>query len=218
MADPATPPPPRPWAPPNPCPGLLHTPRLTLRYFESGDAVSLQAALDIDRGSFLPWLPWVKTDNRSPVECIFNIERFRRARERTAPTPDDFVIGIFDRATGGVAGGTGFHRIKLATAEAEIGYWIRPDLRGRGLCTEAVRGMISWGFAAPPAGWGFRRITIYCAGGNAASQGVPRKLGLRQEIHCKGDRWIDERGFDDTLGWGVLGSEWDRARHVIKGG
>jgi len=214
---PAGPPPPQPWTPPRPLPDSLHTQRLTLRFWEHSDAGAMLAGIDTDRGSFLPWLPAFRTDNRNTAECLYNIERFRRTREQTDPAPVDFVLGIFDRATGGVIGGTGFHRVKAATAEAEIGYWIGPGLRGRGLCTEAVRAMISWGFTPPPTGWGFRRITIVCGAGNAASRRVPEKLGLRQEFHCRGERWVEGVGYDDTLGWGVLASEWDLERQEIRG-
>lgn len=210
----ATPSQPAPWTPPRPLPGPIQTPRLILRFLEQKDAPSLQAALDQDRASFLPWLPWVGIDNRNPVECTYNIERFRRAREDSA-TPTDFVMAMIERSTGLVAGGTGFHRVNTSTRDADIGYWVRPDLRRQGVCTEAVRHMISWGFAAQPAGWGFRRLTIFCSAGNEASQRVPRKLGLRQEVNARQDRWVAGH-LDDTLGWGVLADEWDQERHALR--
>jgi RimJ/RimL family protein N-acetyltransferase len=173
--------------------------------------------LNAGRETFLPWLPWLRTDNRTIEECIYSIERFRRARERDSPPPDDFVIGIFDRATGKAVGGTGFHRMDLPSHHAEIGYYIRPDRRREGLCTEAVRGLISWGFTPQSAGgWGLRRIDIYCSGSNIASQSVPRKLNLRQEVHQLQKRWTPDYGWDDHLGWGCLAHEWDLAAHSLK--
>ena len=167
------------------------------------------AAIDVDRASFIPWLlPWVRVDNHTVAECIYNIERFRRGREQTEPVPTDFAMGIFDGASGEAVGGTGFHRLDPSTHQAEIGYWIRADRRGQGLCTEAVAGLISWGFAAQAeGGWGFRRIEIACAGANVASRAIPRKLGLRLEVHQVGHRWVEGIGWDDTLGWAVLAEE-----------
>jgi RimJ/RimL family protein N-acetyltransferase len=209
---------PSPWRPPNPLPVAYHTDRLVLRFFTPDDAASMLGALDTDRGSFLPWLPWVETDNRTIAECVYSIESFRRKRESTSAVPDDFVIGIFDRVHGEVIGGTGFHRIGFDPLEAEIGYWVRPDRRGEGLCTEAVAAMLSWGFTAQtasgPAGWGFRRIHIRCAASNTASRRVPEKLGLRLEATFSAARWVPGRGWDDSLAFGVLSHERDNAAHL----
>ena len=187
-----------------------------LRFPQPDDAPSLLAAIDAGRSSLAPWLEWAVTDNRTLPECIYSIEHFRRRRERTDPPPETFMIGIFDRATGDVIGGTSFHRIAHAQHQAEVGYWIRADRQRQGLCTEAVRALITWGFTpqdrGSPRGWGFRRIEIYCAASNEASRGVPRKLGLREEIHRHQSRWLPGRGWGDELGWGVLAEEW-MARH-----
>ncbi|MDZ4829577.1 MAG: GNAT family protein [Phycisphaerae bacterium] len=197
---------PLPWSAPSPLPIRRETPRLLLRYFEPTDAESLVAALDEDRASFMPWLPWVPIDNRTIVEAHFNIERFRR--ERIDGPKDNFVIGIIDRATGHVVGGTGLHRMNLATHEAEIGYWTRPSRRGQGLCTEATEHLIDWAFAPQAAGgWGLRRLQIYCAARNHASRRVPEKLNLRRESDRRADRWLDGIGWSDTLGWGVTADE-----------
>ena len=171
-------------------------------------------AINLDRASLLPWLPWAATDNRTVAECHYTVERFRRERE--GPAAVTFGLGIFDARDGSVTGGTSFHRVRPEMAEAEIGYWIRADRRGRGLCTEAVAALISWGFTPQGEGWGFRRITMYCAEPNAASRGVARKLGLRQELHARGDRWVEGLGFCGSLGWGVLAEEWDTKAHRLK--
>lgn len=203
------------WKPPHPLPALFETDRLMLRFWQAADAESMLRALDAGRESFLPWLPWVTNHNRTLVECVFCIEQFARKRERIEPPCDDFVIGVFERATGEALGGTGLHRIDAASHQAEIGYWIRSDRRAQGLCTEAVAGLLSWAFSPQTAGgWGLRRIEIFCAGSNAASQAVPRKLGLRKEVHQRSRRWV--RGWDDTLGWGIVSDEWDVPLRRIK--
>ncbi len=202
------------WTPPRPLPAALRTDRLILRFLEPADAPSLLEAIDINRDSLHPWLPWARTENRSLAECIYTIEHFRRERER--PTPVTFLIGIVDGRDGSVVGGTSFHRVRAEVGEAEIGYWIRADRRGRGLCTEAAAALISWGFTAQLAGWGFRRITMFCAEPNTASKRVAQKLGLRRELHARGDRWVDGIGFCDSLGWGVLADEWETRAHRLK--
>ncbi len=171
----------------------------------------MHEAINSDRESLLPWLPWARTENRTPAECLATIERFRSDRERTEPPPETFGLSILDAQDGSILGGTSFHRVRHAFAEAEIGYWIRADRRGRGLCTEAVAAMLSWGFTPQPTGWGFRRIVIYCAEPNVPSRRIPERLGLRLEVRAKNDRWVEGIGFCDTLGWGILAEEWDLA-------
>ncbi len=208
---------PAPWKPPSPLPVERRTARLVLRYFVPEDAEKLIAALNIERHTYLPWLPWVATDNRDVAEAIFSCVRFRRERERESPTPDNFVVGIFDRATGDVIGGTGLHRVVHAQHEAEIGYWVRADRRGQGLCTEATAGMISWGLTPQSeGGWGFHRVHIRVAGTNAASRRVPEKLGLNKDARLRGDRWVPHVGWDDTLVWSALAEEWDTAADCLK--
>jgi RimJ/RimL family protein N-acetyltransferase len=211
-----------PWRSPTPLPAEFRTQRLVLRWWRHEDAEGLFNAIEEGRETFLPWLPWTKVDNLNVPQCIFQIERMRRTREATDATPTDFTIGIFDRATGGVVGGTGLHRIATEHHAGEIGYWVRPGLRGAGLCTEATAGMLSWGFLPQSkGGWGLRRIEIRCAGGNLASQRVPRKLGLREEARLVGERWVEgardiPSAWQDTLVWGVLSEEWDCARHRLR--
>lgn len=200
---------PAPWRPLTPLPDGYETDRLLLRAWRHEDAAGMLAAIDVDRESLLPWLPWPAVDNRTLYECIFQIERFRRDGERTDPPADNFVIAIIDRRGGEVLGGTGLHRVNHALHQAEIGYWLRADRRRQGICTEAVAGLLTWAFTPQSrGGWGLRRIEIFCAGGNTASQRVPQKLGLRQEVHRRADRWVPGIGWDDTLGWGVLAEEW----------
>jgi RimJ/RimL family protein N-acetyltransferase len=77
------------------------------------------------------------------------------------------------------------------------------------MCTEAVAGLISWAFTDQrEGGWGLRRIEIFCARRNLASQRVPQKLGLRQEVHRRQAGWIEGLGWEDQLGWGVVRDEW----------
>lgn len=75
---------------------------------------------------------------------------------------------------------------------AEIGYWVRSDETGRGICTEAVGRVLEEGFNA----MGYHKIVLRIAVGNEASDRVAEKLGftkegtLREELLIRGN-WVD---------------------------
>jgi RimJ/RimL family protein N-acetyltransferase len=200
-----SPEPPPPWVAPRPLPIPLLTDRLRLDWWRPEDAPSLWQAIEESRSSMIPWLPWAATGHRDPEETLERIEAWTRKRQ--APEPDDFFFGLFDRSTGRIVGGTGFHRVIHDLGQAEIGYWVREARRGAGLCSEAVRAMVTSGFRD----WGFRRIVIECAGRNAASGRVAEKAGLALEARLRQSRWIDQQGWDDTLLYGMLRDDWDVA-------
>ena len=61
----------------------------------------------------------------------------------------------------------------------EIGYWMTPAFRGRGLLTEAARAVLDWGFSE--AGPALARIEWRAVVGNVASARAARTLGLHYE-------------------------------------
>lgn len=210
---------PPPWSPPTTFAEPLITDRLVIRRYAPGDEHALYDAISTSRDTLAPWLPWAMTNHQSLHDSIYDIVRFKRATDDMASLAV-LTLGIFLRSSGTLVGGTGFHTIHRATGQAEIGYWTDIRQRRSGYCVEATRWMISW--MLTPAnqslrcadrshlpGWGFRRVEILCAGDNAASAGVPTKIGLRKEQHRRLDRWIDGRGWNDTLCWGVVDDEWD---------
>jgi RimJ/RimL family protein N-acetyltransferase len=189
--------------------------RIRLRPWRLDDAPALLDAF-ADPAPYLPWLPFARDANRTLDACRESILRFAALRARTDPPADDFTFAIADRATDTPLGSTGLHRIVHAAHEAEIGYWLHPAHRAQGLATHAVATLISWAFTPQhTGGWGLRRIHIRCAAANAPSHAIPRRLGLTLEARHRLDRWVPTRGWDDTLVFAVLSSEWDCDAHRL---
>lgn len=217
---------PAPWTAPKPIPDGLVTPRLVLRLYQPGDELALNESVNHSRTTLVPWLPWGKTAHLTLHDTIHDMVRFRNQSAELGKG-GMLVLGAFLRDGGALAGGTGFHTVVPDLHQAEIGYWMDARHRRKGLCAEATRWMISWMLTPQSealtmadgrtiSGWGFRRMEILCAGGNGPSAAVPRSVGLRQEQHRQLDRWVDDRGWDDTLCWGVLRDEWDVERQRMK--
>jgi RimJ/RimL family protein N-acetyltransferase len=75
-----------------------------------------------------------------------------------------------------MVGSIGFHAPPAGTPPwVEIGYHVEPDLRRRGLATEAVRALLDWA-----AGQGIHRFRASVAPGNAASLATIARFGFRQ--------------------------------------
>jgi len=69
-------------------------------------------------------------------------------------------------------------------ADAEVGYWIHPAARGRGVATEATRLAVRHGFIPEgDGGLGLQRVRAVAAVGNAASRRVLEKAGLSVQGH-----------------------------------
>lgn len=80
------------------------------------------------------------------------------------------------RVDGELAGMMGLHGIE--DGAAEIGYWLAPGARGRGLMSEAVALALDYGFAPAPEGLGLQRIAWHAFIGNRASAAVARRAGF----------------------------------------
>lgn len=82
-----------------------------------------------------------------------------------------------------------WEQVALRVDRAELGYWLAPALWGQGYMTEAVRGVIAFGFDD----LGLHKITTMCFAQNAASQRVIEKSGFRQVGRREEDVWRDEQ-------------------------
>jgi RimJ/RimL family protein N-acetyltransferase len=214
---------PNPWSRPDPLPGAVETERLLIRPYEPADAGALFEAIDRSREALLPWMVWTLSDHQTEADSAYYIEHGRRSAEK--PDCTDFSLGIFERPTGRFLGGTGFHRIEPGVRDVEIGFWLRPDAQGRGLCTEAIGALISSAFVAQSdGGWGFRRVHLFCGTENTTSRRVMERLGLRLEQRTRQDRYLDTlthggaTGYHDNLGYAVLADEWDPLTHRARPG
>jgi RimJ/RimL family protein N-acetyltransferase len=203
------------WTAPDPFEVDLSTERLRIRAWRLEDAPSLYEAVNASRTHLLPWMPWAE-GHRDPADTMLYVtQQVLAARAPGALTA--LGVGIFDRESGRVLGGTGFHGAHRDTATAEIGYWLRADATGRGYATEAAARVLSWCLAPQSAGGlGLARVVVYCSEANAASRRVAERLGLPEEVRQRRDYFVSGHGCTDRLGWGVLAEEWDVRTHAMK--
>jgi len=99
-----------------------------------------------------------------------------------------------DAATAARLGRVGLRLGEPGTAE--VGYWVDPRARGRGVATTAVRAVCQWAVTAA----GIELITWRCDAGNIASRRVAEKAGFRMEGTLRQRRVRDGVRVDEWAG------------------
>lgn len=152
-------------------PAQFETERLTIRAPRVGDEVAFNRAVSESIEELRVWLPW---GQQAPSLDESKAEIARYITEWTVRS--DLRWLHFDRE-GELVGGSGLHRIDWQVPRFEIGYWQRISYCGRGLVTEAVRGLTAFVFEELKA----QRAEIRCAVGNTQSAAVARRAGYEVE-------------------------------------
>ena len=159
-----------------PVPTEVRTPRLVLRPWRAEDATLLQPILEANHAHLGPWIP-ARVSTPVPVPEL---------AERLAGFGADFAAdrewryGMFTPA-GEILGEAGLYprteaaRVAYHDADrVELGYWLREDMTGRGLVTEAARALLAIADGLPRVSC----VEIRCDARNARSAAVPLRLGF----------------------------------------
>ncbi len=180
-------------------PASRTTSRLVLRPFKRRDADALSEAIQASLPDLVKWLPWAHR-NYDKADAIGYIResvmawKEGRAFDLSIRRPDDLRrhlgnISVWPATRGGSVG--------------EIGYWVRSDEAGRGICTQAAIRVLEAGFEELR----FHKITLRIALGNIGSERVAAKIGATQEGVLRDELRIGGVWTDHTL-WSILEDEY----------
>jgi [ribosomal protein S5]-alanine N-acetyltransferase len=125
-------------------------------------------------------LLWPEEDRR--------VLRYRREALDADPEAAPYLLHVL-LDDGRVAGRIGAHEAPV-DGVAEIGYYVTPEYRGRGVATEMVVGFLDW-----LASTGVRRVRASVGPDNTASLAIVRRCGFEQV----GERWDEEDGLELVL-------------------
>lgn len=155
----------------------LRTERLLMRPWRAEDAEALHPILVANWDHLGPWIP-ARVATPVPVpELAQRLARFGddfssgREFRYALLAPDGLDVlgeaGLYPRSATG--------RAPLSNATCiELGYWLRADLTGRGLVTEASRALIAVAESLPR----LTHIEIRCDARNEPSAAIPKRLGF----------------------------------------
>jgi RimJ/RimL family protein N-acetyltransferase len=175
-------------------PRKLATPRLTLQRVDSSLTEQLMPAIESSHAELDRWMGWA-----ADATLASTIDFARQA----AVAWDEGSRYEFYLLRNRVPVGTmGVHRVDPILSSAEMGYWIRSDLAGQGLTTEAASAVVSFSFDDV----GLHRLELHAGVGNHGSIRVAEKLGFQREgVLRHGSRGID--GFHDAIVFGLLATD-----------
>ena len=112
------------------------------------------------------------------------------------------AYAIADPDSDRLLGGVGLERAVPSRQQAELGYWVGPWARRRGVATAAVRALCAHAFRT-----GTARIELLTHGENAASQRVALAAGFRREGVRRGALPNREGTRDDLLAFARLAAD-----------
>jgi ribosomal-protein-serine acetyltransferase len=169
----------------------VETKRLQLFPLDATDTRELWSAVESSRPHLEPWLPWVP----------FNTDLDSSGRYAEASAADwDAAratrFSIRDRQSHRFLGVIGLESFAHLHESVELGYWLRVDSWGKGLMTEAGRGVLDWAFGSVNA----HRVRVAAATDNHPSLAVIGRLGFRFEGIARqaervNARWLDHAVF-----------------------
>lgn len=140
---------------------------------------------------------------------VEEVRDFVEGLERLVPgQPGEwYQLGLHLREGGELVGDAGLRVPAGGAHEVEIGLSLAPAHQGRGLGSEALRGLISWAFEA----LGVHRVFGSVDPRNEPSLRLLRAVGLRQEAHHRESLLHQGEWLDDVV-FALLRREWEAGR------
>lgn len=176
----------------------VETPRLVLRCYAPEDHAAVSAMVADNLEHLRPWMPWIAHEPLGEDARVALLCRMRGAFD----LGQDFIYGIFDRASGAFLGGTGLHP-RIGPGATEIGYWIDHRHEGRGLVTEAAGALTRVAIELHE----LERVEIHCDPRNVRSAAVPRRLGYTHDATLRRRARTPEGADRDTMIWSLFHDE-----------
>ncbi len=173
---------------------VIESDRLRLRPFGPDDIERLvEAGADPRTRHWIAGLP-------SPYTRA-DAERFLADAAWRAATGDRATWCVADRDTDRLLGRVDLADLRgLGGGSGEVAYWAHPDARGRGLTTAAVQLAVDHAFAV----LGLRRLSVYAAAGNAASNAVAVACGFTRTGTQHRAEPLGDGSFDDLHAYELM--------------
>lgn len=174
--------------------------RVRLRPFTDADVPRIVEACSDEQTAY--WIAQVPTPY-SPADARAWLED----RHESLASGSAVTWAVVDPATDRCLGAVNAFAI-VARHEAEVGYWVHPDARGRGVATEACSLVLDHCFTSYDAGGlGLTRVRTRSAEGNHASRRVIERCGFALVGRERRALRVGDGSLVDVLGYDMLREE-----------
>lgn len=169
----------------------IETERILLTPIDPADGPELWTVVDQSRWHLERWLPWVPFNNTPEAS-----QRYAEACAADWDSGRAVRFGIRDKGTHALLGVVGLDSCVHLHRSCELGYWLRLDVTGRGLMTEAANECVDFALKR----LGVHRVRCAAATDNYGSLRVIARLGFRfegiaRQAEFVGGRWVDHAVF-----------------------
>ena len=181
----------------------IKTERLILRPFERSDfdaVLSYYSLPDVQR--YLDWKARDKTEAKAAFDAL-------RKQTRLTRPGDIITFAVVRKADGAVMGHVSLRWTDATAAQGEIRLAFGPAFRRSGYATEAVKAVITMGFAD----YKLHRVFAVTSGKNEASARLLKGIGMRLEAHYR-EHALFQGEWDEELHFAILDREWQRGAKV----
>lgn len=164
--------------------------RIVLRPHEPGDVDLLLGAVQESIAEISPWLPWCHPDiSRDDIAGFVEISR-NGWKDRL-----QFQFAILDARAGTLLGGISLNHLAKSNRLANMGYWVRTSATGRGVASDAVKLLATYGFK----NLDLSRIEIAAIPANVASCKVAERAGAKFEAIARNRLVMHGKAYDAAL-------------------
>jgi RimJ/RimL family protein N-acetyltransferase len=158
----------------------ISVPGFHLRPWAAADVADLVAAWR-DR-EMHRWMPEEVDPYESEQAAAFIEDAARKLTDGSS-----IALAIADGSSDRAVGSVTLH--VWGPRHWNVGYWVAPAYRNRGLATEVLMRISRWAFATYPA---LARLSLYTLPGNEPSQKVAQRVGFKSEGLLR--RWAEVDG------------------------
>ena len=177
----------------------LRTQRLVLRRFEAGDLDAFHAYHSLPETA--RFLPREAKSYTQSMETVGRYANFEFEKE------DDWVALAIEAADSPGLLGEVVLKWLPGRGQAEIGWSLAPEARGKGIAAEAASALLKLGFED----LGFHRIDAKLDALNTASAALCERLGMRLES-TQVDKWHYKGQWATEVVYALLAEEWQARR------
>ncbi len=178
---------------------ILQHGRVYLRPPRNGDWRAWCRLRADSRAFLVPWEPSWPSDALTRRAFRRRLQQYNHEMQ----TGQGYSFLIFRRELDTLLGGISVTNVRRGVAQsASLGYWIGRPYARQGFMGEALTAVLDFAFDQ----LGLHRVEAACLPENAASQGLLRKVGFREEGYARGYLRINGMWQDHVL-FGILAED-----------